>query len=1069
MNTSIGHLEMLSFISAIATDVARMHRIKQTMSVQTPFISTPISKINDGMFSNPPTFVEALGSSATGESYTSLMSKIYNPFTHKATTAYLNWCSNTIDEGADAIIREVFAVPADTIDGEIELLRKAADKFQDEMWREPSYAYYGGLLFSMSITLQYMKDSRSHTSQKQYLWVEMNLLAKSVKKVVSLLASGHDVMSASTDLQDFNIKNDATWYKWAVLNIPVSTAHTMYETALHRKKKDKLNEDIPLMFKRIVYGIEVMSTGKYVADEKRRAEERKEPMIPDTLDADRIGHKNVGLFDYSEFMSTNMNSAVNKIDFAEIAHAKEYGKMRAVFWMVLGGYVTPSSPVIFNSGLEKVEEYYDGTEYSTAAASSVSCVLLTTSDDIRNIGKMVQDVMVASSNGSGVSVNISSIRAGGTPVGKGGEAPSPTVYLAPLHLMNVAYSQGNKRSASIAVSIAAHHMSAMPVITMHKPTASVAPMHSMFANIVVNDALLHAAKNGEKWLQISPSIFKRSNRSKRLYTLVEQDKLSQYNNIVDADFSLEKFIEQDLMQPSIYDDLFSLKYYALTKLAEEEPSLFKAICGRRVENDEEDDETFGKYYSIVDADEFLNSILNAAITTGKVWITFHDAMNRGFPLEHAINSTNLCTEIGIPNMPAHSSLEGYEGHSLGAICVITNVNFERMTRDVYDENNKVVTEFDPDMLQFASRVALDIVNAVNLGSPLSISENHVFALMTRPVGVSSYGIIELAHRLNIRPESLKFMDLNHQARFYMMAATYERSAAAATYFRAAGVIDVDNIAYPHGHDKLLRTTRKNGTYRPLDSRQNNDLLFTLHDGSTGSDLVSTYAEKCSEAGYVNPFTSGDAYLSYVNGQTTPLIGDRLPFNVVRTTGAPTASSAAITDGRANEFPKMMFPNRSTSKIQAPTSSEFYFVQMLKKHGVKMSRTLLDNIVRHKGSVQHIAALCDVPDKEAFVQDLEAFKTGFEVNPYFQIAITASAQSCVDQAISHFTYLESVADSQLFKSLVHNLRMSGCKSVYYVYTLNDGNVDATDVLLTDAEEEIAPKQCLINDPSCVSCQ
>ena len=167
---------------------------------------------------------------------------------------------------------------------------------------------------------------------------------------------------------------------------------------------------------------------------------------------------------------------------------------------------------------------------------------------------------------------------------------------------------------------------------------------------------------------------------------------------------------------------FAAKYKARILQAETgELKLFKKLQGR----------------------DFFKKYLFKLAKTGHPWLTFKDAHNRHNPCPNysVINSSNLCTEIAIPNKPDST-----------AVCTLASINLSKHINNDY-------TDFNWKQLEETIRIivkALDNVLDKNF-YPTEASRKNTMDL--RPLGIGIMGFAEALVQLKVAYDSTRAVEI----------------------------------------------------------------------------------------------------------------------------------------------------------------------------------------------------------------------------------------------------------------------------------------------------------------------
>lgn len=185
-------------------------------------------------------------------------------------------------------------------------------------------------------------------------------------------------------------------------------------------------------------------------------------------------------------------------------------------------------------------------------------------------------------------------------------------------------------------------------------------------------------------------------------------------------------------------DKFTAKYKTRILQAETgELKLFKKLPGR----------------------DFFKKYLFKLAKTGHPWLTFKDAHNRHNPCPNysVINSSNLCTEISIPNKPDST-----------AVCTLASINLSKHV-------NKEHTDFNWKQLEETIRIivkALDNVLDKNF-YPTEASRKNTMDL--RPLGIGIMGFAEALVQLKVAYDSTKAVEIAQKLGQFFREKAYDAS------------------------------------------------------------------------------------------------------------------------------------------------------------------------------------------------------------------------------------------------------------------------------------------------------
>lgn len=219
-------------------------------------------------------------------------------------------------------------------------------------------------------------------------------------------------------------------------------------------------------------------------------------------------------------------------------------------------------------------------------------------------------------------------------------------------------------------------------------------------------------------------------------------------------------------------DEFATKYNTRILQAESgELKLFKKLQGR----------------------DFFKKYLFKLAKTGHPWLTFKDAHNRHNPCPNysVINSSNLCTEIAIPNKPDST-----------AVCTLASINLSKHV-------NKDYTDFNWKQLEETIHIivkALDNVLDKNF-YPTEASRKNTMDL--RPLGIGIMGFAEALVQLKVAYDSTQAVEIARKLGQFFREKAYD----------ASGKLAAEKGAFVHYDER-----KKAGTPYNYPARRNAVLL-----------------------------------------------------------------------------------------------------------------------------------------------------------------------------------------------------------------------------------------------------
>lgn len=200
-----------------------------------------------------------------------------------------------------------------------------------------------------------------------------------------------------------------------------------------------------------------------------------------------------------------------------------------------------------------------------------------------------------------------------------------------------------------------------------------------------------------------------------------------------------------------------------------------------------------KLWKKIDSQDFYKKYLFKLAKTGHPWLTFKDRHNEKNPCPEygVINSSNLCTEISIPNSPEST-----------AVCTLASVN---LAKHVKEDGSDIDWDKLKDTLQ-TMVVALDNILDKNF-YPSAESKKNTMDL--RPIGIGLMGFHEALIKLGIPYDSDEAILIARKIAKFMRDTTYEKSQELAA----------ERGAFPHYEEM-----KQKGKPYPYPPRRNAVLL-----------------------------------------------------------------------------------------------------------------------------------------------------------------------------------------------------------------------------------------------------
>jgi ribonucleotide reductase alpha subunit len=825
-------------------------------------------------------------------------------------------------------------------------------------------------------------------------------------------------------------------------------------------------EDIPMLLERVCYGIQTFTEAKFNSLNRMK-------LSRDNNSRNPYPNGNLSFHPVAFVDEAGLYSVPHGLEFSDVL------KRRKLLMLLGAGYITYATPTTFNAGHFKEN---GGGMIHKSRSSSVSCFILAMGDDSQSIGDITSEMGQISSGSGGIGVDIGQLRAQGMPVARGGKAHAASSYLGLIQTAGAIFDQGGMRPAAMVASLPVTHPDILSFLDTHRPKVSATSLHDINISPVIPNVLFEAKRRGmTTWAFLSPAFYesrkaldKKVAIGYRLWRLGDSEGLHEFDRTVGREkaatvhkifgkldwyakhcegFDILGFIERERKEcKGVYNEEFANDWMWFSLLIEKDRDVFMLLTGAP----EEAVKTVG-------LDGFLTKLVSTYPMSGKCWPAFLDNINKAYPSTHVVDGVNLCTEITIEHSSRGNGYVEFDGMSASAVCCIGNVNLSRMVKE--DKDGKVSVDYV--MLKYATSVMTDSLNAVLLGNTYPVSSNIPVTFTKRPIGISTYGAYDLSHILGVDFVSLSFMKTMLDISLNIQAAAHVRSKVIGKYMYALGQVKPTEETLPHFFQsgRLINEYQKSG-YRIEKTR---DEYASLAVGENDK-LVRGFLKK------LFPLANPDVVLEYVSSAMFAAVSDPSRFNMLLTTGAPTASSAMVTESRPNELPQFFFPKRKL-KSQDTVMTDHYLHELFSKYKLQMSASIVASIHVNGGSVQHLKTWFSkelVGDAHAeFVKELERFRTGYEHDLLHVVAATALRQMFVDQAISMSVCLPKEATGEDVARFMFACSDAGIKTIYYP-NQKVGGFEDSPIHLSESRPATAgggeeeAQVCTLKE-GCVSCQ
>ncbi len=338
----------------------------------------------------------------------------------------------------------------------------------------------------------------------------------------------------------------------------------------------------------------------------------------------------------------------------------------------------------------------------TSVSQYSSCYVNVVDDSLEAITDKLTETAFLAKYAGGVGTDVSRVRATGSHI-KSLNAKSSGVipFIKVFDTMVNSIQQGGRRRSSQVISMQPWHYDIEAFMELRETTGNAYfRTPSLNTKLWMPDELMRRIENDEPIYLFDPG---------------------ECPELVDA-----------------IGDEFTAKYKVRILQAETgELKLFKKLQGR----------------------DFFKKYLFKLAKTGHPWLTFKDAHNRHNPCPNysVINSSNLCTEIAIPNKPDST-----------AVCTLASINLSKHV-------NKEQTDFNWKQLEETIRIivkALDNVLDKNF-YPTEASRKNTMDL--RPLGIGIMGFAEALVQLKVAYDSTKAVEIAQKLGQFFREKAYDAS------------------------------------------------------------------------------------------------------------------------------------------------------------------------------------------------------------------------------------------------------------------------------------------------------
>ena len=414
-----------------------------------------------------------------------------------------------------------------------------------------------------------------------------------------------------------------------------------------------------------------------------------------------------------------------------------------------------------------------------------------------------------------------------------------------------------------------------------------------------------------------------------------------------------------------------------------------------------------KVTKTVRALDLWRKMLSMLFETGHPWITFKDPCNLRSPQQHmgVVHSSNLCTEITL-----NTNLREV------AVCNLGSVNLD---------NHVTPQGLDTERLERTVKTAMRMLDNVIDINYYTIPEARFSNLRHRPVGLGIMGYQDALYTLNIpfaSEAAVRFADTSmEQLSFFAISGSVDLAAERGRYASfegslwSKGILPIDSVDLLQQHRSHTLELNRSSTMDWAGLRQR----------------VMTTGMRNSNTMAIAP----TATISNICGVTQSI--------------EPTYQNLFVKSNMSGDF----------------TVVNAALVRNLKAHGL-WDEVMISDLKYFDGLLGGI---------ERVPEELKRlYATSFEIEPTWLIQSAACRQKWIDQAQSLNLYLAEPNGRKL-DALYREAWHAGLKTTYYLRSRSATHVEKSTMRRTDgklnavAMAAVAPKQCVIDDPTCEACQ
>jgi ribonucleoside-diphosphate reductase alpha chain len=441
-----------------------------------------------------------------------------------------------------------------------------------------------------------------------------------------------------------------------------------------------------------------------------------------------------------------------------------------------------------------------------------------------------------------------------------------------------------------------------------------------------------------------------------------------------------------------------------------------------------------RLFKEVSAKELWKKMLKMLFETGHPWMTWKDPSNLRYPNQHEgiVHSSNLCTEITLHSKPTsfeRNNDRHIKEYGETAVCNLGSVVLSSHVK-IVDGKPTIDWELLADTIATGARM-LDNVIDINF---YPTQEAKLSNTKHRPVGMGSMGWHDLFYALDINYDSNEATKLSDELYEYMSLCSIKSSALLAkergAYSTYKGSLWDQGIFPIDTYNKLASFRSDDDVFMPLAKE-------TLGEWKHVRELVNQYGMRNSNTMAIAP-TATISIIVGCSSCTEPY------YNPIYVSSTLSGDFTVVCEPLVNDLKKANLWNHN-------------MLNELKRHNGDLTQIQFTN-------EQQKAYLC------------AKYKTAFQQDQFKLLEAAAARGKWIDQAMSVNLFNDKTSLKHLNDLYIKAWQL-GLKTTYYLRNKGASDIEKASVSAKNVEpimssigdQEAPMKACLINDPTCDSCQ